>query len=73
MIAPATLTREQLEQIRIRVVNTPIYRDKYGGEYVMYQDGRKYGQHAIMDRKRLIEHIDALQMKLTAAGLSVPC
>ena len=63
------MKQADLDLVRIRVANTPIYRDKFGGEYVLYQDGRKYGQHAIMDRKRLLEHIDALELKMRSAGV----
>lgn len=54
------LTAQQLGEIRVRDSAVQIYRDRFGGEWVGQKEGRLHGQHAIMDRRRLLAHLDVL-------------
>jgi hypothetical protein len=56
----ATLSIQQLGEIRVRDGAVQIFRDTYGGEWVGTKEGRLHGQHAIMDRRRLLAHLDTL-------------
>lgn len=58
------LTANQLAEIRRRDSNVEVFRDQFGGEFVMSRDGRIHGQYAIMDRRHLLEHIDELNRRL---------
>jgi hypothetical protein len=63
------MTPGELEEVRRRDTNVRVYCDRFGGEYVLNKDGRTHGQHAIMDRRRLLRHIDELGQRLIQAGL----
>lgn len=54
------LTSADLAAIRLRDSAVKIFTDRFGGRFVLRADGRHHGQHAIMDRRRLLEHIDTL-------------
>lgn len=54
-----TISSSQLGEIRVRDGAVQIFVDKFGGEWVGHKEGRMHGQHAIMDRRRLLRHIDA--------------
>lgn len=54
------LSKRDLGEIRVRDGAVLIYRDKFGGPWVGHKEGRLHGQHAIMDRRRLLAHVDHL-------------
>jgi len=54
----SALTAQQLGEIRVRDDSVQIFRDKFGGDWVGHKEGRLHGQHAIMDRRRLLKHLD---------------
>lgn len=56
----AAITADDLATMRLRDSAVTVYSDKYGGKFVLSKDGRLHGQHAIMDRHRLLKHLDAL-------------
>lgn len=62
------MTAAELDEIRRRDANVVVYVDKYGGEFVMNRDGRIHGQHAIMDRRRLLKHVADLEQQLRRAA-----
>lgn len=59
------MTVDQLDEVRRRDSNVAVYRDRFGGEFVLNQDGRTHGQRAIMDRRRLIKYVDELAQRLS--------
>jgi hypothetical protein len=64
------LTPDDLKTMRLRDSAVPVYRDTFGGEYVLNKDGRMHGQHAIMDRRRLLEHLSTLaQLDIVAKDI----
>jgi hypothetical protein len=65
------MTLDELEEVRRRDSNVRVYHDKHGGEYVMNKDGRIHGGHAVMDRRRLLKHVDELGQRLIQAGLKL--
>ena len=56
----AHLTADDLKTMRVRDAAVTVYVDHFGGRYVLSKDGRMHGQHAIMDRRRLLEHLVVL-------------
>jgi hypothetical protein len=52
------MTRRELDEIRAAVLKAPIYRDKYGGEFVLAKDVPVYGARAIIHRKQLLEELE---------------
>lgn len=61
------LTETQLDEIRRRDSRAAVHTDDFGGEFVLAKDGRMHGQHAIMDRRRLLKHVDEVNQRLSAA------
>lgn len=61
------LTAQQLGEIRVRDSAVQVYRDRFGGEWVGQKEGRLHGQHAIMDRRRLLNHLDQIITVTTTA------
>lgn len=62
------MTTDELDEVRRRDSRVAVYRDKFGGEYVLVQDGRTHGQHAIMDRRHLLAHVDELTQRIPAGA-----
>lgn len=60
MTDASRISVEDLQAIRLRDSVVKVYVDKYGGRYVLRADGRTHGQHAIMDRRLLLEYLDDL-------------
>jgi len=56
----SSLTAQQLGEIRVRDDAVQVFRDKFGGDWVGHKEGRLHGQHAIMDRRRLLAHLDVI-------------
>lgn len=54
------LTSQELGEIRVRDSRVQIHTDDFGGKWVAQKEGRIHGQHAIMDRRRLLAHLDTL-------------
>lgn len=54
------LSNRDLGEMRARDSQVTVFRDVHGGEWVARKDGRVYGQHAVMDRRRLLRHLDGL-------------
>jgi hypothetical protein len=66
------LTAQQLGEIRVRDSAVLVYRDRFGGEWVGQKEGRLHGQHAIMDRRRLLAYIDVLAKAESDRACSIP-
>ena len=58
------MTDDDLAAIARRDAAVRVYRDKFGGEYVLSKDGRIFGAHACLDRRRLLNHIQELRGKI---------
>lgn len=56
----AAITADDLATMRLRDSAVTVYSDRFGGKFVLSKDGRLHGQHAIMDRHRLLKHLDSL-------------
>lgn len=56
----AAITADDLATMRLRDSAVTVYSDRFGGKFVLSKDGRLHGQHAIMDRHRLLKHLDDL-------------
>ena len=63
------MTDAQFDEIQARTQNVRIYRDRFGGEYVLNKDGRIFGAHACLDRQKLMAYIEELHNRLSALGL----
>lgn len=65
------LTSQELGEIRVRDGRVQINTDNFGGKWVAQREGRIHGQHAIMDRRRLLAHLDTLAgVDVVAKGIA---
>jgi hypothetical protein len=66
------VTPERLAEISKADGDCRIYRDKWGGEYVLNRDAGVYGHRAIIHRRELLREIEQRQKEILEMAAVIP-